>query len=122
MCPCLLTDLNATHTGGVQGPFRSSYRVFSFGRALEGEIHPKNPLSFKSKVPLLIVRFERHSHKKFPRPPAFQLSCLSSAHALEGELQPKNELSYMSKVPLLIDRFERHSHRRCPRPSALQLL
>jgi hypothetical protein len=34
--------------------------VFELGRALEGEIQPKNQLSYKSKVPLLIDRFERH--------------------------------------------------------------
>jgi hypothetical protein len=32
---------------------------------LEGEIQPKNQLSYKSKVPLLIDRFERHS-KELP--------------------------------------------------------
>jgi hypothetical protein len=32
----------------------------SSGRALRGEIQPKNKLSYKSKSDLLIDRFERH--------------------------------------------------------------
>jgi hypothetical protein len=81
----------------------------------------KNELSPKSKGPLPVDRFERHTHRRCPRPPALQLPSLSSGRALEGEIQAKNELSHKSKGHLPLDRFQRHSHRRCPRLTAVQL-
>jgi hypothetical protein len=107
-CPCLLTDLNATHTGGARGTLCSSYRVWALVAHWKAR-YRKNELRYKSKVPLLIDRFELHSHRRCPRPPALQLSCLSSCRSFEGEIQPKNKLSYKSNVPLLIHRFERHT-------------
>jgi hypothetical protein len=78
-------------------------------------------LILKSKGPFPVDRFERHSHRRCPRPFALQLPSLSSGRTFEGEIRPKNDLSHKSKGPLFVDRFERHSHRRCPRPSAIHL-
>jgi hypothetical protein len=44
--------------------------------------------------PLPVDRFERHSHRRCPRPPALQLPSLSSDRALEGEIQAKNKKSH----------------------------
>jgi hypothetical protein len=49
----------------------------------------EKPTEPQSKGPLLIDRFERHSHRRCPHPSAPQLSCLSSGRALDAEIAEK---------------------------------
>jgi hypothetical protein len=74
--------------------------MFELWPPFEVEIQRKNYLSYKSKVPLLIDRFERHSQSRCPRRPALHLSCLSCGRALEGEIQPKKGTELQEQTAL----------------------
>jgi hypothetical protein len=58
--PCLLTDLNATRSGGAHGPLRSSYRICSLAAHWKERYSRKTSWATRAKGPCLLTDLKSH--------------------------------------------------------------